>query len=173
VIDVARFYMYDRFASFLLMPMLALMALGLVTVFGLLGRVGDLRVAGPAVAVALAVFGAYKVVVRADELHAEPLENTRGVAAIVGRSAPEQEIFSNTLRPVGFEYYLDRPVRTLPLDELRTLFCERRRAFVYIEHGHHTPLADTACLRERGAVRVGVAHRGTYPLAVWFATPLR
>ena len=163
ILEVARLDMAPRFASFLLLPMLALAALGAAAGLERLGP------AGAVVLAAFALFGAYKVVDLAGAERARPAENPRGAAEIAERAEPRSAIVSNSGRPLGLEYYLSRPFRALGPGELEAMFCELE-PLVYVEDGGHAPLADTACLRERGAVRVGVAHRGDHPLAVWLAT---
>jgi hypothetical protein len=99
-----------------------------------------------------------------------PQENTQQVAAILASTGLTEPMVTNSQRAIGFDYYLGstRYLRILTPSALVTMFCCSRKPFIYVEHGLHSPLADTTCLRRRDAVRVVIPQRAPVALAVWF-----
>jgi hypothetical protein len=168
----------DRFTSFLLLPLLALCAAGLVALGRWLAGV-PLRLAGlPAIRPfgSLVVAGALlaSLIALADIDHLArgnakvPMESDREVAAIVrGSGIGVGSVVTNSTHRAGFEYYLNGIVATYSPSQLGPLFCTKPAPFVYIEHRLYAKPADTTCLKERGAVSIRVPQRRALPTIVW------
>ena len=98
-----------------------------------------------------------------------PEENTQQAAAILRSTGLHEPIVTNSLRTIGFAYYLGvSHYRVFSPTSLETMFCSKPTAFIYLEHGSESPLANTTCLRQRHAVRVIVKQRLPAILAIWF-----
>ncbi len=174
----------DRFTSFLLLPLLALCAVGLVALGRSLARVqvhlpasvrtlfpevSAVRPLGPLVVAGALVFSlvALADVDRLAVGNAKvPIENYREVATIVLDSRVGS-IMTNSTQYVGFEYYLNRPITVLSPAVLGPLFCTKPAPFVYIEHRLYSKPADTTCLKQRGAVSIRVPQRRALPTVIW------
>jgi SAM-dependent methyltransferase len=178
-LEALRFYVEPRFASFLLLPLLVLVAEAIVDlVRRALGavrpprlvaraprrRVGPLAVAGALVAVAVCGFVLARAARLADHDAAVPFEDYKGVGALVRESGIEP-VLTNSTRLALIRYYTPEAVAMSPA-ALQRQFCTAPAPFVYIAHGLYSPAADTSCLRARGAVRVGFPERRS-TIAVW------
>jgi hypothetical protein len=166
----------DRFTSFLILPLLAVCAAGLVW----LGRgVAGLRLPGSVtvrpfaeiVAVGAAV-GSLIVLSTGDRLATSnaklPMESYREVVQVVrGTRIGLNAIVTNSTHSVGFRYYLNAFIPELTPAALAKLFCTSPGPIVYIEHLLYSPRANTTCLRERGAVAISMPQRRALPTIVW------
>jgi hypothetical protein len=184
VLEVGRFYVENRFLSFVLLPLLALAAIGLVFAGRLLARARPLAVVSIALAIAFSLF----TLVREDTVfragHSLPIQNFEDAAA-VARDAKVSRLVTNYECVLCYGYYLGRLGRSLELlspPELEHMFCTDPAAFVYLEYDAAPipgrvgatigPPADTTCLRQRDAVRVPVAQQAPRDTnVVWIVPP--
>jgi hypothetical protein len=164
VLTVARFFVEPRFAAFLLFHLIVLAACGIVGLIKL-PPVSVARGAAAAAAVLAASFATVHAVQAAVALHDLPLENFKDVAK-VARAQPGSQVFTDSTRPQGLQYYLGKDnVFQKPPDELERLFCHSSAPIVYVEHPfrggpNEAPPPDLRCLRRRGARMVRVYQRG-------------
>jgi hypothetical protein len=177
VLDVARIHTVDRFASFLLLPLLALCAIGIVSSVQL---VTAKRSAAPAIAVAAATALAAFMVVRTDNmlrvLKATPYENDQLVATVV-RTASITPVLTNS-DGGDTSYYLGRwSAARRSAGQLEALFCSPTDRLTYLDELLAPDQPSIACLRRRGAVEVRIPQRHTMaaaagsPFDVWLVRP--
>lgn len=115
---------------------------------------------------------------RARVLGGQPWEAFREVAGVVnarleGGADGEFDVVTNSKRPIGLRYYLDRvEVRAYSQRRFRQLSCRgRKEHLIFIEHPVHRDEAfDASCLEEAGfaPVRMEQRGRGGY-ITVWLA----
>ena len=175
VMEIARFYVASRFASFVLLPMLAVGAVGLVDIGGLLARIPGGRLVAVCAAVALSILLMSKIE-RLGAIEAQtPIENFQEAASILSGTGFTQPIVTNSEGPIELSYYLGgQPYyKVLSPTILNWMFCTRQSAFVFLEDdrqapAENPPIVNTACLTARHAVRVTVPQEWGSTLAVWF-----
>jgi hypothetical protein len=157
----------DRFTSYLLLPLLAGMAVGLVELGRLLAR-GPVR--APAVgagAVALSLFALGQIDSLARHNAAVPLESYKEVGAIV-RGTGIALTVTNSASRLGLRYYIGREPELLTPVTLEAMFCSEQTGFVYIEHLlDAAPHVDASCLVRRGATEIRVPERRGTPITVY------
>jgi hypothetical protein len=183
VLDVARIHTVNRFASFLLLPLLALSAVGLVTIAR---RVVSARRAAPDVSRAAAIAGTVGVafaalmLVRTDDMlraiQAAPYENDKLVAAIV-RTASITPVLTN-FDGGDTSYYLGRwTAARRSAGQLEALFCSPGDRLTYLDELLAPNQPSTACLRRRDAIEIRIPQRHTTaatagsPFTVWLVRP--
>lgn len=169
VLTIGRLYYVPRFTSFLLLPLLALIATALATPFERLGgRSGVRAVAGLAAVViaAVAVLGTIRIVEIANDRAELPIENFEQVAETVD-GAGMRRVVTNSKRPEGLRYYVGRGrVEVLEGAALRRALCGDQAPFAFIDHpfgpevGVKAPsTSGTDCLQKRGATLVEVPQQ--------------
>jgi hypothetical protein len=186
----------DRFTSFLLLPLLVGMAVGVVELGRWLAKVSvslpmarpgsvwrlgspvgaarslSIHPLGPLVllgAVVLSLFALGRIDSLARHDAEVPLESYAEVGAIVRRTGIWPVVTNSTHR-LGLKYYIDpsgRHVRTLSPAALEAMFCSRQAGFIYIEHPLYSPHVNTTCLHQRGAVAIEVPERRDRPITVY------
>jgi hypothetical protein len=168
VLTIGRLYYVPRFTSYLLLPLLALIATALATPFERLGERSGVRpVAGlAALAIAVvAVLGSVRIVQIADYGAELPIENFEQVADVVN-GAEMTRVVTNSIRPEGLRYYVgaDR-VEVLEGTALRKL-CREAGPFAFIDHplgpelGKDAPsTSGTGCLEKQGATLIEVPQQ--------------
>jgi hypothetical protein len=165
-LEVGRFYEANRFVSFVELPLLVLCAVAIVWVGRRLATIPGGAALAVAGAFAFAVFTLGKAEDTFSAAIETPIENFKEVAQLT-KSSGIQAVVTNSTKAEGFFDYLGfSRVHTMNPAELKPLFCSNVAPFVYIEHGR-SPLADTTCLRQRGAVFVRVPQTRSY-INVWF-----
>lgn len=154
-LTLGRFFVEPRFASPLFFPVALVVALG---IDGTIMRTRDaLRptVAGAwgaaGVALVIAVLPAFQ------EMTGRPIEAFAPAGQLV--STLEGPVVTNSQRPTGLRYYIDREVSILTGAELEELLCSAEGPFVFIEHPLLAEPVDTACLRARDAHRSRLLQR--------------
>jgi hypothetical protein len=167
-----------NFASFAIMPLLALSATGLVALGRLPSRLGlrgapmKLLTAGLA---ALAVGVSVDLLRKIDRLGTAeadvPIENFKGAAALV-QGTGIKHVLAGPAYAREWRWYLGREVTLLPLGALAKEFCSASGPLVYLEYLYgrsprYANWADTRCLIQRGAVRIPVRQRLKAEPAVW------
>lgn len=171
VLTVARFFVLERFASFLLVPLLMLVALGLASV--LLAAVEDRRPARVLVAamsgVLLVWFGIAFVDSTLKTIR-NPIEEYKGVAAAIATRPAADRVVVNLWAPDALRYYLDRPIEAPSPARVQSTVCTRgERGLVYVENGYRTTDVDLTCLEGTGATRRRFRQRcRTERIDVWF-----
>lgn len=166
--ELSRFAITDRFTSFLLLPLLAGMAVGLVKLGRSLAR-GPVR--APAVVactVALSLFAFAKFGSLARDNARLPLESFKEVGAIVRGTGIGLTVTNRTR--LGLQYYIAGSGRTLEVLSpagLEAIFCTGGAGFIYVERLRSGPQVDTSCLLRRGAVEIRVPERRSPPMAVY------
>jgi hypothetical protein len=170
VLTIGRLYYVPRFTSFLLLPLLALIATALATPIERLGERSRARVvAGLAAAViaAVAVLGSVRIIQISDARAELPIENFKQVAKVVD-GAGMSRVVTNSKRPEGLQYYVggDR-VEVLERAALRRTLCRDGPPFAFIDHplgfevGAEAPsTSGTVCVEKRGATLIEVPQRG-------------
>jgi hypothetical protein len=180
VLTIARLYYVPRFTSYLLVPLLALIATALATPFERIAERGGARaVAGVAVvAIAVvAVLGTVRIVQIADYRAELPIENFEQVAEVVD-GAGMGRVVTNSIHPDGLWYYVGRGrVEVLEGAALRRTLCRDAGPFAFIDHplgseaGVEVPSTSAiGCLHKRGATLIEVPQqpdRGSDILNVW------
>jgi hypothetical protein len=168
VVTLLGLWTVPRFTSFLLVPALAVMALGIVEGFDLVTTVAMARRPGwvgvvvPRAALLGAAVVAGVTVVRfvnfAELTDATPYENYKDAAAVAD-AAPGRVVLSNreVWGTIGLNYYLRKQLVLLDPDQLRQLFCQGSPPMVYLEY-YAAARADTSCLHARGATLVSAAQ---------------
>jgi hypothetical protein len=157
VLTVTRVWVMDRFVSFLVLPLLALIAAGIVEgTAGAVAIVRDERVASWArvlVGVAGLVLG---LAVIGRTLPAVELRTTRPQEALMDVGALVNDldgpVLTNSRRPFGLDYYIDRPLEVLANNELEARICASDQGpLVVIDHPLLQSRAlDTSCLEKLG-----------------------
>jgi hypothetical protein len=157
----------DRFTSYLLLPLLAGMAVGLVELGRSLARgpVRALAVGACAVTLSLFVLGQLGSLARHNA--AVPLESYKEVGVIV-RGTGIALTVTNGVDRRGLQYYIGRKPELLSPVALEAMFCSAKTGFVYIEHMlDAAPRVDTSCLVRRGATEIRVPERRGAPMTVY------
>jgi len=170
---LADAYVVPRYLSFLLVPLLVLLATGMAAI---LGRIPT----HPAVVrtvlslVVLLLLAANFVAVAPNVIRL-PREAHRDVAAIIeNRGPPGAKVFAYLRNPDGLEFYLGRSVRTLESAEVVARVCRNRETIAYVTQPHAIESVEVPCL-----ARTGVQHfrfrqyaRGD-EMNVWLVPPSR
>jgi hypothetical protein len=169
VIDLARFYTTPRFTSYLLVPMLALVAVGLVDLFRAAAGLRGCRLGVELTAATLIGLALVDALHLAAQWAVVPFQNSQTAVALVKDTAPAEPIITDS-RDLGFQFYLgvSHYARMSTADAQRW-FCTRSAAFIYLEFPGDQPAPNVSCLIARHATSVRIAQRSPVPLAVWFA----
>ena len=171
-LDVARLYEASRYVSFLELPLLVLCAAAVVEVGRVLAKVRIGRPLAIAGAVAFSLLALGRAEISSSVSAQIPLENFKEAAQLVNASGISN-VVSNSTKRVGFDYYFGTGrVHFQTPAELQSLFCSNAAPFVYLEHGL-SPLADTTCLRQRGAIPIRVPQQTRSYVAVWLVTTVK
>lgn len=168
VLDAARAHTVNRFASFLLLPLLILGAIALVTA----ARLTTVRRSGAVAALVCAAFMLWRTDEMLNATLAAPYENDREVADLV-RGARIDDVLSNSDGGDTDFYLRRRAVSTRTTSQLQAVFCRADGPFVYLDELLAPSQPPTACLVRRGAVSIQVPQRHTRgatagsPFVVW------
>jgi hypothetical protein len=145
-------HVVPRYASYLLLHVLVLAAIGLVEAVQLAARRRVVAVALVVLLLAGAVRATATFVRAEGAREAFPIEAYRE-ALEVPRRGTTSLVVTNSNFGAGFQYYgRDLGVRFLSDDELQELFCRKRLAFVYIHYPLFGRPTDLHCLLERDPV---------------------
>jgi hypothetical protein len=156
-----RFFVEDRFVSFLVLNALLLVSLGAVEVAAFAARSRLLALVA-AVVVAFPIahgLGTFCGIAR--NAIALPREDWKAVASLV-EGAGDVPVWSNSGRRQALDYYLRRPVRIAGPQDLGRALCDDAAPLVFIDHPIRPIPFDAACLERSGAVRVPIAQRESY-----------
>jgi hypothetical protein len=175
VMEIARFYVAGRFASFVVLPMLAVGAVGLVEIGGLLARPPAARPVVVLAAIVLSILLMSKIE-QVGAIDAQiPIENFQAAATVLSSTGFVEPIVTNSEGPIELNYYLGGLpyYKVLSPNVLNWMFCTRQTAFIFLEDdrqapAENPPTVNTSCLTARHAVRVTIPQQWDATLAVWF-----
>jgi hypothetical protein len=151
VLCVARASVVPRYLSYLLVPLLVLVATGMAAIL----ERSNTRPALLRTVASLVVIGllAVRFVITAPDVVRLPREAYKDVAAIIDREGP-LTVFAYVRNREGLEYYLDRPVQQLQqADAVAASVCERHETVAYVMQPYALRPAAVPCLG-----RIGVRH---------------
>jgi hypothetical protein len=175
VMEIARFYVAPRFATFVVLPMLAVGAVGLVEIGRLIARAPGGRVVAVLAAIALSILLVSKIEKVGATEALTPIENFQAAATMLSGTGFTEPIVTNSEGPIELGYYLGGLpyYKVLSPNILNWMFCTRRSAFIFLEDDRQAPAeapptVDTGCLTARHAVRVTIPQRWGATLALWF-----
>jgi hypothetical protein len=166
VVEVGRVGARARFFSFAIAPLLILSCAGLVAVGAAIARIRPLRPAVGLVAAAAYIF----VLGKADGLSkiaARSLDPYDTAASVI-QGADIKPVVSN-LGWGARRYLPPGSIATDTSTRLEALFCSKQTPFIYFEDDIHNQ-PSTACLAQRGAIRIPIENRRLNPMAVWLVT---
>jgi len=151
VLFALRSFVAGRFLSFLVIPLLILVAEATATLYEL-GRGRPRLQAGINLAfVTVGVILTLSFVVHTRPVVLLPRENFKEMAAAV-QAYPSWPVVSNSTRNTGIAYYVDREVEFITNDDaLQSRLC-RPGPFIFIHHPLKAPKVDLQCL-DRSGVR--------------------
>jgi hypothetical protein len=167
----ARFFVEDRFVSFLVLNALLLASLGAVEAAAFAAR-SRLFAATGAIVMAITIargLGTFCGVAR--HAIAVPRENWKAVAALV-EAAGDVPVRSNSGRRQALDYYLRRPVLITDPQDLDRALCRDASPLIFIDHPIRGTPFNVGCLERSGALRVPIEQRESYgnrsePITVW------
>jgi hypothetical protein len=168
-LTIARFFVVPRFASYLLLHVIVLLALGATELWALATRVPVLRMVTLLALVLVVGFAVRNVSVATSAKARVPHENFRAVGEVV-QGSERQEVFTNTARVEGLYFYLGRErLAQAPLPfGLAAIFCDETRSFIYVDENYpNAPDPDTTCLQRRGATPIHFRQRLGGSIDVW------
>ena len=151
VLWLGRAYIVPRYLSYLLVPLLVVLATGMAAIFERLSsRPAIVRTVASIVVLGLL---AARFVVLAPEVTRHPREAYKDAAAVIERAGPVP-VLAYVRNPDGLEYYLERPVRHLrQVDEVVASVCGSPEAVAYVMQPFALASVDVPCL-----TRAGVRH---------------
>jgi hypothetical protein len=172
-------YVTGRFVSFLNIPLLVLVAMGLAAIVlpaaggranwvvtgestDRWGRaLGSVALLGVGVALAVGSAGLARTLIT------EPAEDTATVARIVD-GLQADIVVASSARPAGLRFYFDGTLVLASASELQRYLCDPMTSVTFIEHPFANDPIDTSCLAQRQAARHEVTQRlrGGW-IAVW------
>jgi hypothetical protein len=183
----------DRYTSYLLLPLLAAAAAGLVAIgrwmtrvrvsHGLRARLAGLGLvtASPDArplavpvavgAVVLSLLALGKIDDFAHQTAEVPVQSFKEVGAIV-RGSQIDRIMTNSTSLADVDFYIKakgkrQGIQALKPAALEAMFCRLDTGFIYIEEGTSSPRPNTTCLRRRGAVAIRAPERRGPPMLVY------
>jgi hypothetical protein len=146
-----QLFVADRFVSFLVVPLLVLVAEAPAAVAD---SVHHRRLLSPcirAALVAVALIFVYSFVVQSQKLFFLPRENFKDMATYA-RAFSSLPVISNSVREAGIQYYLDREVEFVRSpDELIHRLCTETEPLIFIHHPTRAPKLNLGCLERSGA----------------------
>ena len=163
---IGRFYVQPRFASYLLFPVLVLLAIGGQQIWDAFAPVAAARVVAAIAIAAIALTGTVRV---ADLTAAQaklPWENYRFVADLA-KSTTFRYIVSDTTHPGALYYYLG-PKRVLLLGPgavAKQAYCGLKGRFIFVDDSYRRPTPlNVKCLLDRRAFRIHVPQQEHPPI---------
>lgn len=169
---IARIYVSPRFVSYLLAPLLILLASGTAR---LLARPTRRPSAGTVLAVTVLAVTAVAFISAAAKVMRLPREAHRdAIEAILRRAPGTVPVFAYTYEPTDLAFYLGRPVRALEHSEVASHVCGSRQAVVYVTQPLGTRPVVVPCLHALGVrhTRFVQYSRGG-EINVWFIPAAR
>ena len=165
-------YVVPRYLSYLLVPLLMLLATGCAVI---LARLGSTR-PGPRaflVVALLALVGA-AFVNAAIEVLGKPREAHRDAAAVIrAEFPPGAHVYGYMLQPTDLEFYLREPVTALTSpDEVNAMVCAQTQPVALVAQPWRIPILGRPCAGRIGVRRTRLEQyaRGGH-IDVWFIPP--
>jgi hypothetical protein len=162
---VGRFYVQPRFASYLLLHVVALLGVGAQAIWDAFRRVTPARAVAAVLLVAVAVAGTARITHLVDQQADLPWENYRFIAEVANATHVEK-VLTDSTHPVPFYYYLgrDRVVWLRQPAVNRRRFCKVKRRFMFVHDTYHREPVNLRCLRRRRAVVLRVPQQTDPPI---------
>jgi hypothetical protein len=163
-LTAARFYVGERFTSFLLFHVIVLLAVGVSAVWDAISRWRALKPLAAAVGVVAFVVGGHYVVQETRSQARQPWENFQAVREIVN-STGIRRVYSNGAPVASLEYYVgsNRVTPLIGLSLTGNLHCELAGPFILVAR-HAGVQPDVSCLRQRGAVDMRIPQQTDSPV---------
>jgi hypothetical protein len=173
VLWLGRAYIVPRYLSYLLVPLLVVLATGMAAIFE---RLASRRPAIVRTVASIVVLGllAARFVVLAPEVVRQPREAYKDAAAVIERAGPVT-VLAYVRNREGLEYYLERTVRHLgQVDEVVASVCGSPELVAYVMQPFALASVDVPCLARTGVrhFRFGQYARGD-EMDVWLVPPGR
>jgi hypothetical protein len=171
VLWVGRFFVEDRFVSYLLVPLFVLVGVGVAGLVRALGRRrSHVRIFGTALLVLGAGWICATLLSNGLLATRYPLEAYKNAAAAIDARLPGATVVANLPHPDDLRYYLRRPIVTVPATRLEAVVCRTPpHGLIYVEQPFRTPPIDLACLRRAGATHQRfVQYTRGDRIDVWF-----
>lgn len=157
-LTIAQVFLADRFVSFLLVPAVALLSISIGECVRMAKVRGSLEALTTGVLLLLAFSMLVAFTERAKQVVDVPREAFEGAGRFVNGSDVDS-IVTNSVRPDGLEYYIDRPVHILTRDDWTAKVCRSVGPTIFIDHPYRNASPDTSCLVDRGSSQVVIPQR--------------
>ena len=171
VLWLGRAYIVPRYLSYLLVPLLVLLATGMAAIFARApSRPAIVRTVASIVVLGLL---AARFVVTAPDVMRLPREAYANAAAIIERESPAAPVLAYVRNTEGLEHYLGRPVHHLRQPgDVAARVCGGREALVYVMQPFALASVDVPCLSHTGVrhYRFEQYARGD-EMNVWLVPP--
>jgi hypothetical protein len=171
-LTISRFYVEERFVSFLLVPTLVVAAFGLTALVrhgARPRRALSVTYVGTLLAISLPLFAGYALEIT--RMSPEADREAAGAVAVAFADA-RRPVITNMQHPADLRYYLGRvPLRKVPPAQLQHVLCSPSVAMsgvIFVQQPFKVRVVDTSCLTGQGA-SVHVFHqwdRG-FRITVW------
>lgn len=167
---VARFYILPRFASYLVIPMLVLIAIGVEALVALPSR-RTWQVVAATLIVALLGFESIQFAVLSRTFLSMPEESFKRVAGFVrGFRESGYVVYGRSDRLVGLRYYV-APLHRVETQARMDHLCASDEPIVFIDHRFSDREFDISCLAARGAEKHHFRQRRRGSIDVWVWPP--
>jgi hypothetical protein len=162
---VGRFYVQPRFASYLLLHVVAVLGVGAQAVWDSFRRVTSMRAVAAALLVAVAVVGTARIAHLVEQQAKLPWENYRYIAETAAGTGVEK-VLTDSTHPVPFYYYLgrDRVVWLRQPAMNRREFCKVKQRFMFVDDTYHREHVNLRCLQRRRAQVLKVPQQSDPPI---------
>lgn len=147
----------DRHLSYLSIPLFVLMSLGVGRLVELFSH--SFRQAARCLLGGVAIWIAISFYPVVTQVASIPHEATKQAAETIDQRGVET-ILTNSVRPAGFDYYLDSNLTQMGSSELEEYFCSDETGYAYIDHPFKSEKVDTRCLEAKDAEMIRLNQRG-------------
>jgi hypothetical protein len=165
-------YVAPRYLSFLLVPLLMLLASGGAAILR------DISRRRATVRVVICLLGIAALALHfaflAPDVMRLPREANRDAAELIDAKTPaDTPVYGRIKDPAGLDFYLDRAVRIVPAAEVASRVCHSDRAVVYVLQPWATATPDVPCLARHGVdyYRLRQYARGG-EIDIWLVPPV-
>lgn len=150
------FHLEDRFVSYQLLPLAVVAVVGASSLLATGSEARRWVALG--VLLGASVLASASFVRHVQLVEDRPQEAFQDAGKVVNQ-VEDAPVVTNSVRPLGLDYYIDRPVRALRGEELDSFLCHEKSPFIFIDHSVLIRSPDTNCLRERGAKLLSFEQR--------------
>jgi hypothetical protein len=172
VLWIAQAYVIPRYLSYLLVPLLVLIATGAASI---LSRVTKREaVLRTVVCLAVVIVLAIRFAVIAPDVVALPREANRDAAEVIEARDTPTKVLAYMRNPQNLSFYLGRPIQDIRGTDIAVVVCRQANPVFYVEQPFTLPDVDVPCLD-----RAGVEHDHFRQYArgretnVWLVPPAR